>query len=216
MIVYAGRISRTEKDDKGIEQEMEIPFLKAYSVFNVDQIDGLPDKFQAPAKSEPVRRENARNERAEQFVANTRADIHRGGDRAYYSVLEDRIQMPDSHRFKDSDAFYSVLAHELTHWTNRNERAPRNFRPTSFGTANYAREELVAELGAAFLCADLQLSLSPRPDHAEYISSWLDLLRNDKKAIVQAAAIAQKATDFLHSLQPPVSAATDDAIRKIA
>ena len=124
--------------------------------------------------------------------------------------------MPDSHLFKDSDAFYSVLAHELTHWTNRKERAPRNFRSTSFGTANYAREELVAELGAAFLCADLQLSLSPRPDHAEYISGWLELLRNDKKAIFQAAAIAQKATDFLHSLQPPVGAAADTSIRKIA
>ena len=93
MIVYAGTVSRTEQDDKGEEQEKEIPFLKAYSVFNADQTDGLADKFQAPAKSEPVQRDNARNERVEQFVANTQVVIRHGGERAFYSLLEDRIQM---------------------------------------------------------------------------------------------------------------------------
>ncbi len=82
--------------------------------------------------------------------------------------------------------------------------------PCSRTTANYAREELIAELGAAFLCADLQVSLTPRPDHAEYIASWLEVLRSDKRAIFQAAATAQRATDYLHSLQ------RSEAVRKIA
>ena len=94
MIVYAGTFSMTEKDDKGEPQEKEIPFLKAYSVFNVDQTEGLPDKFQKPATPAPLRYDNTRIERAERFVGNTKADVRDGGERAYYSVLEDRIQMP--------------------------------------------------------------------------------------------------------------------------
>jgi len=200
-VVFAGSLTRTERDEQGEDHEVVIPFLKTYSVFNVEQTDGLPEKFQAPAAAIPERHENARNERAEQFVMNTHAEIRHGGDRAYYSPLEDRIHMPNLDRFEDSNAFYAVLSHELTHWTGRDERCPRRFRPTISGTANYAREELIAELGAAFLCADLGLSLTPRPDHAEYIAGWLEVLRKDKRAIFQAAATAQKAVDFLHLLQ---------------
>jgi antirestriction protein ArdC len=93
------------------------------------------------------------------------------------------------------------MSHELTHWTNRADRSPRQFRKNAPERTNYAREELVAELGAAFLCADLQLSLSPRLDHAAYLESWLEVLREDKRAIFQAASMAQKAVDFLHQLQ---------------
>ena len=200
-IVFAGSLTRTERTDQGDDQEVVIPFLKTYSVFNVEQTDGLPEKFQAPPAAIPVRHENPRNERAELFFRNTHAEICQGGDRAYYSPLEDRIHMPDLHRFEDSSSFYAILSHELIHWTSPDDRCPRRFRPTTFGTTNYAREELVAELGAAFLCADLGLSLTPRSDHAEYIAGWLDVLRNDKRAIFQAAATAQKAVDFLHLLQ---------------
>ena len=161
-------------------------------------------------------RDNARNEQAERFAANTKAEINHGGDRAFYSALEDRIQMPNLERFKDSDGYYATLMHELTHWTIREERCLRRFRPSLFGTANYAREELIAELGAAFLCADLQLSLTPRPDHAEYIATWLQVLRNDKKAIFQAAATAQKAADFLHSFQRTEADGAEPSLRKIA
>src|SRR5262249_53539127 len=132
---------------------------------------------------------------------NTNADVQHGGDRAYYSPLEDRIHMPNLDRFRDADSFYATLLHELTHWTMREARCPRKFRPTTFGSANYAREELIAELGAAFLCPDLQVTLTPRADHAEYIAGWLEVLRSDKRAIFQAAATAQRATDFLHALQ---------------
>ena len=215
MVVFAGSLTKMEKDDQGDDHEVVIPFLKTYSVFNVEQTDGLPEKFQAPAAAITVGRENERNERAEQFFRNTHADICQGGDRAYYSPLQDRIHMPDLHRFKNSSAFYAVLSHELMHWTSPDDRCPRRFRSTTFGTSNYAREELVAELGAAFLCADLGLSLTPRSDHAEYIAGWLDVLRNDKRAIFHAAAIAQKATDFLHSLQQTERSGSE-AARKIA
>jgi antirestriction protein ArdC len=99
----------------------------------------------------------------------------------------------------------------------REGRCPRKFRPSTTGIANYAREELVAELGAAFLCADLQISLTPRADHAEYIASWLEVLRQDKRAIFQAAATAQRATDYLHLLQRSEAAEDPNAtLRKIA
>lgn len=216
-VVFSGTLTRTEKDDRGQEQEKVIPFLKAYSVFNIDQTEGLPDKYRAPAAVAPGSRNNLRCERADGFVANTKADVRHGGDRACYRPLEDRIQMPNLERFKDSDAYYAVLLHELTHWTMRDTRCPRKFKPSIHGTANYAREELVAELGAAFLCADLQIALTPRPDHAEYIACWLEVLRNDKRAIFQAAATAQRAVDFLNSLQSAErSTGDDEVIRQVA
>jgi antirestriction protein ArdC len=215
-VVFSGTLTRTEQDDKGEEQEKVIPFLKAYSVFNIDQTEGLPEKYQTPATIAPALGNNARHEKADLFVANTKAEVCHGGDRACYSPLEDRIHVPRIERFKNSDAFYSVLLHELTHWTMRDGRCPRKFRPTIHGTANYAREELVAELGAAFLCADLQISLTPRPDHADYIASWLEVLRNDKRAIFQAAATAQKAVDFLDSLQRAEGSTADESIRQVA
>jgi antirestriction protein ArdC len=216
-VVFSGTLTRTEQDDKGEEQEKVIPFLKAYSVFNIDQTEGLPEKYRAPAATAPTVRENARNEKADHFVANTNADVSYGGDRACYSPLEDRIYMPSLERFKDSDAFYAVLLHECVHWTMMDQRCPRKFRPSTYGIANYAREELVAELGAAFLCADLRISLTPRPDHAEYIASWLEVLRNDKRAIFQAAATAQRAVDFLNTFQHAENAPGDDqSVRQVA
>ena len=207
--------AKTEQDDKGEEQEKVIPFLKAYSVFNIDQTEGLSEKYRAPAAKAPTVRENARHENADRFIANTNAEISHGCDRACYSPLEDRIYMPNIERFKDSDSFYAVLLHELTHHTMREGRCPRKFRSSIHGTANYAREELIAELGAAFLCADLQISLTPRPDHADYIANWLEVLRNDKRAIFHAAATAQRAADFLHSLQQSEHAGSEST-RKIA
>lgn len=216
-VVFSGTLTRTEQDDTGEEQEKVIPFLKAYSVFNVDQTEGLPEKYQAAAPVTSVPRENARNERADHFVHNTKAEICHEGNRACYSLLEDRIYMPNLNRFKDSDDYYATLLHELTHWTIRDERCPRRFRPSIFGTGNYAREELIAELGAAFLCADLQLSLTPRPDHADYIANWLEVLRNDKRAIFQAAATAQRAVDFLNALQRAEAPTSDDqSVRQVA
>ena len=110
--------------------------------------------------------------------------------------------MPPIEAFTDAESFYGTLAHEATHWTRHSSRLERDFGRKVWGDEGYAREELVAEVGAAFLCADLELTPAVRDDHASYIASWLTVLRNDQRAIFQAASYAQKAVDFLHALQP--------------
>ena len=112
------------------------------------------------------------------------------------------MQTPPFEAFRDAESFYATLAHECSHWTSHPSRLDRNFGRERWGDEGYAREELVAELGAAFLCADLELTPEVRDDHSAYIASWLKVLKNDKRAIFQAAAHAQRAVDFLHSSQP--------------
>jgi len=183
-----------------------IPFLKAYTVFNVEQIDGLPAHYLARAE-EAQANPDEQIAAAEAFVAATGATIGHGGNQAFYAPGPDRIQMPDFAAFRDAQSYYATLAHELTHWTRHERRLDRDFGREKWGDAGYAREELVAELGAAFLCADLGLALEDRDDHAAYIASWLKVLRHDKRAIFQAAAHAQRAADFLHGLQITAAAA---------
>jgi antirestriction protein ArdC len=110
--------------------------------------------------------------------------------------------MPIFEAFGDAESYYATLAHESMHWTKHPSRLDRQFGRKQWGDAGYAEEELVAELGAAFLCADLEISLQPREDHASYIAHWLTVLKNDKRAIFRAAAHAQRAADFLHARQP--------------
>ena len=153
-------------------------------------------------KPEPVIDPAQRIEHAESFFAATGADIRHGGTRAYYSGGSDHVQMPVFETFHSPEAYYATLAHELTHWTKHKSRLDREFGRKRWGDEGYAREELVAELGAAFLCADLALTPEPGTDHAAYIQSWLKVLREDKRAIFSAAAHAQKAADFIHGLQP--------------
>jgi antirestriction protein ArdC len=200
-VVYANRIVRTEADDAGHDVEREIPFLKAYTVFNVDQVEGLPERFHPaiPAPAAPLER----IAQAEAFFANLVADVRHGGDRAYYAQHPDYVQMPPFECFLDPESYYATLAHECTHWTKHPTRLDRDFGRSRFGDEGYAREELVAELGAAFLCADLGVELTPREDHADYIGHWLTVLKGDKRFIFTAAAHAQKAADFLHGLQAP-------------
>jgi antirestriction protein ArdC len=109
--------------------------------------------------------------------------------------------MPDFESFRDAPAYYGTLAHECCHWTKAPARLDRDFGRKKWGDEGYAMEELVAELGAAFLCADLELTPQIREDHAPYIASWLKVLKEDRRAIFTAAAHAQKASDFLHGLQ---------------
>jgi antirestriction protein ArdC len=201
LVVYANTISRTETDEAtGEEHERDIPFMKGYTVFNAEQVDGLPARFyavQAPAL-DPV----ARNARAESFFAATGAEIRHGGNQAFYTAGADRVQMPAFETFRDAESYYATLAHEVTHWTKHPRRLDRDFGRKSWGDEGYAMEELVAELGAAFLSADLELTPEPRADHAAYIASWLKVLKSDKRAIFSAAAHAQRAADYLIGLQP--------------
>jgi antirestriction protein ArdC len=174
--------------------------LKAYTVFNVEQIEGLPGHYHP--QPQPVLETQARIAHAETFFAATGAEIRHGGAQAYYAIEPDYVQTPPFETFKDPESYYATLAHECTHWTRHPTRLDRDFGRKRWGDEGYAREELVAELGAAFLCADLGLELEPREDHAAYIESWLKVLDDDKRFIFTAAAQAQRAADFLHSRQP--------------
>lgn len=204
LVVYANTITRTESDDSGNEVERDIPFLKGYTVFNAQQIEGLPEHYYA--RPEPKREGPARLAHADTFFRHTNADIRIRGNRAYYSLDGDYIAMPPMESFVSAESYYATLAHETTHWTRHTSRLERDFGRKVWGDEGYAREELVAELGSAFLCADLELTPEVRDDHASYVASWLEVLKNDKRAIFQAASYAQRAVDFLHGLQPEAHA----------
>jgi len=201
LVVYANSITRTEHDDNtGEDIEREIPFLKGYTVFNVEQIDGLPEIYYAKAESllTPVER----IARAEEFFKNIPVTLKHGGNRAYYAQDLDYVQMPIIEAFRDAESYYATLGHEFIHSTRHPMRLTRDFGRKTWGDEGYAREELVAELGSAFLCADLELAPEVREDHAGYIANWLEVLKDDKRCVVQAASYAQKAVDYLHGLQP--------------
>jgi antirestriction protein ArdC len=200
LVVYADRIRTTETGDDGEETERDIYFMKGYTVFNVEQIEGLPAHFYATAA--PQLDAVQRIESADLFFANTGADIRHGGTQAYYAGEADYVQMPPFVSFKDAESYCATLAHELCHWTKHASRLDRDLGRRKFGDEGYAREELVAEIGSAFLCCDLGIAPEPREEHAAYLDHWLKMLGEDKRAIFQAAAHAQKAADFLHGLQP--------------
>jgi antirestriction protein ArdC len=199
-VVYANTFKRKETTDAGEEVEHEIPFLKEYTVFNACQCEGLPERFYELA--EPPKEKIERIERAETFFANTKAEIRVGGNRACYVIGEDFIRMPPFETFRDAESHAATLGHELVHWTRLGSRLDRDFGRKKYGDEGYAMEELVAELGSAFLSADLAITPEIREDHASYVSNWLTVLRNDKRAVFAAASHASRAVDFLHGLQP--------------
>ena len=201
-VVFASRFTKSVADGNGNDVDREIPFLKAYSVFNIEQIDGLPDSYYAPPAK--VRDPVERIERADLFFRNTGAVIRHGGNQAYYSPVMDFIQMPPFEAFRDAAGHAAVLSHEATHWTAAENRVGRDLSRYAKDRTERAREELIAELGSCFLCADLGIApeLEPRSDHASYLQSWLQVLCDDKRAIFAAAAHAQRAVAYLHGLQP--------------
>ncbi|HEY1066496.1 MAG TPA: zincin-like metallopeptidase domain-containing protein [Pirellulales bacterium] len=199
-VVYANTFKKKGTNDAGEETEEDIPFLKEYRVFNAEQCEGLPPHFyQLAAQPGPL---PERIERADQFFASTKADIREGGNQAYYTIEGDFVRMPPFISFRDAESHAATLAHELTHWTRHPSRLNREFGRKRWGDEGYAMEELVAELGAAFLAADLQLAPEVREDHASYLDNWLKVLKDDKRAIFSAASHASKAVEFLHRLQP--------------
>ncbi|KQV17081.1 antirestriction protein [Rhizobium sp. Root1203] len=201
LVVYSGAIEKKEDHEEGREKERRIPFLKGYSVFCADQIEGLPEHFYAKPGPDASDKKD-RLKKADAFFSNLGADIREGGNNAFYSPTGDFIQMPHFNAFVSAEAHATTLAHEAIHWTKAKSRLDRDFGRKSWGDEGYAREELVAELGSGFFAADLGLSIEPRDDHAAYIKSWLSVLKNDKRAIFQAASFAEKAVTYLHDLQP--------------
>ncbi|HYE51048.1 MAG TPA: zincin-like metallopeptidase domain-containing protein [Azospirillaceae bacterium] len=172
--------------------------IRLYDVFNTDSIDGLPARFHQPAPA--VTPGPARIAAAEAFVRATGATIRLGGTRAYYALGPDHIAVPELACFRSAGSYYATLAHELVHWTRHPSRLDRDLGRRRFGDAGYAREELVAELGAAFLCAELGLEPEVRQDHAAYLATWLALLRHDPRELLGAAGHAQRAVDHLTGL----------------
>ncbi|WP_418128110.1 ArdC family protein [Variovorax sp. KK3] len=183
MVVYANRASASESDEEGGAEAGKAgrgyAFMRAYTVFNVEQIDGLPETFYAkPAERDEVR-SPAMIEAADEFFAGTGATVRHGGSRAFYTTGEDFIQLPPLQAFRDAESYTAIKAHEFIHWTGHHSRMHREFGKR-FGDKAYAFEELVAELGAAFLCATLGITPEPRDDHAAYLASWLQVLKGDK------------------------------------
>lgn len=197
---YVGSVVRTEENARGEEVERAITFLKAYPVFNVAEIAGLPPEFyglKAGAPLDPA----ARIPAADAFIARTGAAIEWGGTRAFYRPSDDRIRLPDFDQFASAAAYYGTALHELAHWTKAPSRLDRDLGRKRWGDEGYAMEELVAELAAAYLCADLAVTAEPREDHAAYIASWLKVLRDDPRAIFAAASYAERAAGYLHDCQ---------------
>lgn len=203
-VVFADRITRTEDGENGESVERSIPYLKSYTVFNVEQIDGLPPQY-VPRAPAPASAET-RHAQAESFITATRATIRFGGDRAYYAPALDFIQLPPPPAFRDMESYYGTALHELTHWTGHAARCARELNGHRFGSEAYAFEELVAELGSAFLCAELGITPEVRDDHAAYLATWLTVLKQDKCAIFAAASQTQRAVDYLRGLQAAVNA----------
>lgn len=198
LVVFADRFKKTESDENGQDVEREIPFMKGYTVFNVEQIDGLPEMYyDRPAQP---REKMQLVESAEAFFAATGATIQHGGNMAFYAPGPDVIRLPVPEAFNDAESYAATKAHELTHWTAHESRLARTLGKR-FGDDAYAAEELVAELGSAFLCSALGITPEVRDDHAQYLDHWLKVLKADKRAIFTAAAHAQRAVDYLHGLQ---------------
>lgn len=175
---------------------------KASWAFNAEQVDGYVAPVPTTVDHGPI----DRILEADRFVTRTGANVNIGGQRAYYHRATDAIHMPDEGLFTGtttmtrSESYYAVLLHELTHWSGAEKRLDRTFGQR-FGDDAYAMEELVAELGAAFLCAELGITNAPRADHAQYVAHWLDVLKKDNRAIFAAAAKASEASAFLRKLQ---------------
>lgn len=173
------------------DDPQRVGFLKRYTVFNADQCDGLDARFFEGVTPLP---DGEIIPRAERLIKATGADFRVGGDRAFFVPSEDFIQVPPQPAFHDPINYYRTCFHELGHWTGHESRLDRKLT-TSKGSKDYAREELVAEMTSAFVCAAQQIH--PTVRHADYLGAWLDLLKEDTRAIIRAASLASKAADFI-------------------
>ena len=203
-VVYADRFIPKGEAEKAVasgEDAKAVQFLKRFTVFNVAQCDGLRDGLAADPAPLPEREIVPT---AEALIAASGADFRIGGTKAYYVPSADFIQVPPQPAFFEQINYYRTALHELTHWVGGSKRLARD-QSGAFGTEKYAREELVAEMGSAFLCA--AMGIVPTVRHADYLANWLDLLRVDNRAIFRAASAASKAADFLLALRDGEAAA---------
>lgn len=206
-IFYKNYTKEVEAPETGEKTDENRRVLKAYPVFNADQVEGLPERFHPAATLEVVEPEGRQAE-LDSFFASIPAVLRHQGDEAYYEPVADRVTMPPAHLFAGFDHYYATLAHELSHWTGHASRLDRTLK-NRFGSAAYAAEELIAELSSAMLGAELGLPVTHLDSHASYIEHWLKLLKQDDRAILTAAAKAEEASRLLLRLGGRISA--DDA-----
>lgn len=194
IICYADRFTPKAEAEaaRGEDREArQVAFLKRFTVFNVDQCDGLPEDFTAAvASADPV----LAIAEADALIATSGARFQIGGDEAFYSPSHDFVQVPPQAAFYEPINWFRTALHELGHWVGHSGRLDRD-QTGGFGSEAYAKEELVAEMAAAFTCASL--GIAPTVRHSDYIASWLSVLRGDEKAIFRAASQASKAADYL-------------------
>lgn len=196
---YFSQGIKTKQNEQGEDETKAFLFAKPFFLFNADQVDGYKANGEPDTIPENLVQ---RIENADQAIKATGAEIIEGGSRAFYRPSTDAIYMPDQWRFKQTpehdptQAYYSTLLHELTHWSGAEKRLNRT-KGKRFGDDAYAFEELVAELGAAFLCSSLGIENEPRIDHAQYIDGWLRVLNGNKNAIFSAASLATKAMQYI-------------------
>ena len=193
-VVYADRFIPDDARRRAAQSGGEaraIPFLKRFTVFNTDQIDDLPDEIATAAPPPPP---GTIEPRVEALIKATGIDFRIGGNRAFYMPSQDYVQVPPPPAFFEPINWHRTALHELGHASGHSSRLNRDLSG-SFGSRKYAFEELVAEMNAAFCCASL--GITPTVRHADYLSSWLEVLREDNRAIVRAASLASKAADYL-------------------
>ena len=197
------RIEADRTDNPGGESEggKWFPLLRSFTLFHASQIDGIPSYLPLTVAEAPWRAPDS----AETIVHNSRATIRIGGERAFYSPSTDHIQMPPQRAFRSPAAWASVQIHELGHWSGSRTRLNRDLSGP-FGSANYAREELRAEIAQVMICAELGIPECDFTNGAAYVAHWVSKLRDDKKEIFRAAADAQRIADFLLAFHPDFAA----------
>jgi antirestriction protein ArdC len=201
-VCYADKFTPKGEEDRARDEDREartVAFLKRFTVFNVAQCDGLPEEL---TRLPEPRAEAGILPQVRGLIEASGADFRIGGGEAYYSPKADFVAVPPQEAFVQPIDWHRTALHELGHWTGHPSRLDRNQRG-SFGGADYAREELVAEMASAFACASL--SIRPTVRHADYVGYWLEVLREDEKAIFRAASAASKAANYLLAFAPEVS-----------
>lgn len=201
--VYFEMMKRKEPQ----EGEAEFfPMAKAFHLFNLDQIDNLPEDLKEPTETDMTPPPFSHDEYAEQFIEATGAQIEHHGSRAFYRPSTDTIVLPEREAFISPANYYATACHELTHWTGHTSRLDRDFsKSRRFGDEHYAFEELIAELGSAYLAGHFGFIDGTVENHASYLASWIKVLKNDKSAIFTAAKHASAAYEFLTGLADPAT-----------
>lgn len=194
-VVFFKTLTKAELNDKGEELEIKIPMLRTYRVFNADQVEGWDGNWLTDGEEQVQEWKDI--ELADLIVSHSGAKIdHINQDKAFYMPSKDQICMPTKAQFKDESGYYGTMFHELVHWTGHASRLDRKFG-NKFGNDNYAKEELVAELGGAMLSAIAKVDAEPRADHAKYLNGWIKGLKDQPKMILTAASKAEKASQYI-------------------